>query len=213
MSQPPAGKGRWRKQTLLKWSDWQGTENRGKGVFRRHFKTWRFCKDLRLSLYHRNYRKILSFHGFSREKRVSWAECKEYLRGLRSVEAKQLRKAEITVNVRKKINTCLYFIFFSIYELPWRTQKCGTTGPDSEDAITELLSLQSTKQRARVSRAQCIPFGLLENICHLSGLQSQKSPLPLDLQQLGKFCCANYLGRQHRRRQIASDTWRQHLHQ
>lgn len=119
MSQPPAGKGRWRKQTLVKRSGQQGTENWGKGGYKRHFETWRFCKAFYLTLHHRNYRKRISFHYFSRQKRVSCGECKEYVRGLRSVDAKQLRKAEIIATLRKK-NTCLYLIYFSIH---WTTLK------------------------------------------------------------------------------------------
>jgi len=65
-----------------------------------------------------------------------------------------------------------------------------------ESNNSELLSRKSAKQRAGASRARHSPFGLLETICRLSGLQSKQSPLPLDLQQLGEFCCANYLGRQ-----------------
>lgn len=125
------------------------------------------------------------------------------------MQSNSQRQRSLVISER---NTCFHLIFFHIYlsilKESWLEHaelQTNILKTQKERNNRELLSRTSVKQRACVSRAQCITFGLLENICHLSGLQSKQNPLLLDLHQLGKFCCANYLGRQ--RGEKADSEW------
>lgn len=130
----------------------------------------------------------------SRGRKVSRGDSEEYSRCLSSVDAKQLRKAETATNLKNK-----YLLSFAIFPDNY-PEGLGTQKPAAQAQKMRLWKVIAAiaQERETKSRAQRIPFGLLENICRLPRVQSKQNPLLLDLQQLGKFCCANYLARQQR---------------